>query len=437
MFLSFRYRIYPLREQAAGVGHILREMTFLWNYALGQRRDAWFHEHRSVSYLEQQVRLKKWRAFDSQGLGTVPYDVARDALQRLDLGYRAAFRRLREGQRKAGFPRFRRETTSFSFIPSPDPFIPGPTRTWRLKLPAIGSVPIRRHRPPPPEGTAKMVTVTREADGWYTTIQYEMPDPAPPPAADPLTPVGIDVGLTHLATLSTGEAIEPPRFYRVSERQLRREQRRLSRRKRGSGRYRQQRERVSRCQARVRHQRYWLAHQLSHDWAEEFDLVCFENTNLAEFAEGNRLAKQMADAGWGLLRRMTAYKETLRSGRYVEVPARGTTQMCSACGRMADPPLMLSDRIYHCQCGHTMDRDLNAARNILAGGLKIVEERLRPSRAEVTRVESRPPPSGKGRRAYQRRRADSVNRETSRDGPRRTGPLLAGNSPGHARELLL
>jgi putative transposase len=426
LFLSFRYRIYPLSHQLVGLNHLLKEMTFLWNYALAQRWDGWHREHRSVTYLEQQARLKEWRSFDVQGLGTVPYNIARDCLQRLDLGYRAAFRRLREGHRRAGFPRFRHETHSLTFVPSPDPIISGRAGTWRIKVPAIGSVPIRRHRPPPAEGTAKAATLMREADGWYTTIQYEIPDPAPPPTAEPKAPVGIDVGLSQLATLSTGEIIKPPRFYRMAERRLRREQRKLSRRRRGSGRNRQQRERVGRHQARVRHQRQWLAHQLSHDWAEQFDLVCFEDTDIAEFTEGNSLAKGINDAGWGRLRRMTAYKETLRSGRSVEVPARGTTQTCSGCGRIANPPLTLKDRMYRCPCGHTMDRDLNAARNILARGLDIVKERLRPSRAEVTRVESRPPPSRGGRRVYQRRRADSVKREASRNRPDLAQALRAG-----------
>jgi hypothetical protein len=267
------------------------------------------------------------------------------------------------------------------------------------------------------------MTIARRTDEWYASIQFEIPDPSPPPPTEPVAAVGVDLGLKHLATLSNGETVEPARFLQRAERRLRREHRTLSRRQRGSLRYVRQRARLARCYAKIRRQRMWLAHQLSHELATRFDLVCFEDLDLTEFVHGNRLAKGIMDAGWGVLRDMTAYKETLRSGRYVEVPARGTTQTCSTCGRKADPPLALTDRLYRCPIGHTIDRDLNAARNVLSRGWNIVMERLRPSRAEVTRVECRPPPPLRSPRVYQRRRADSVKRE----GPRRS--LRQGDSP--------
>ncbi len=373
-------------------------MTYLWNYALAQRRDAWTRERRRVSYFDQQARLKKWRAFDNHGLGATPYDAARDCLQRLDLGYRVAFRRVRE-ERRPGFPRFRRATTSFTCIPNLDPWVRGPAGTWRLRVPKAGAVPVRRHRPPP-AGRVKSLVVSREGADWYATLQYEIANPRPPTETEPVAPVGVDLGLVHIAALSTGEAIEPPRFLLRSERRLKRLQRNLSRKQRSSNRWRRQKERVAKCYRTIRRQRRHWAHQLTCQWVARHDFIAFEDLDLASFAERNRLAKGMADAGWGMLRQMAAYKERMRSGRYIEVPTRGTSQTCSRCGQVADPPLVWKDRLFRCSCGHEQDRDVNAARNVLERGL----DQLRRNTTEGKRVDGTPPPTRKGRRAYQRKR---------------------------------
>ncbi len=331
------------------------------------------------------------------------YDIARDCLQRLDLAFRAFFRRA-QAREKPGYPRFHRETTSFAFVPGNDPWSEGPNGTCRLKLPRVGAVPVRRHRASIP-GAVKSVTICLEGEAWYATLQYELPDP-PPPIGIPERPVGVHLGLTHLATLSTGEVIEAPRFLRNAKRRLRREHRRLSRKQRGSHRYARQRERLARSHARVRRQRRWLAHQLSHDWAERFDLVAFEDLDVGRMDRSPRLSKSIHDAGWGMLRELTGYKAALRSRRCLRVEAGGTTQSCSRCGRQADPPLTLSDRVYRCPGGYEADRDVNAARNVLARGL----HEVRRNTAELKRVDGTPPPARKGRRAYPRKREPTEGR---------------------------
>ena len=205
--------------------------------------------------------------------------------------------------------------------------------------------------------------------------------------------------------------VDRPRYLQEGEQRLRKQQRRLARKRRGSHRYHRQRERVARAHARVRQQRRWFAHQLSHDLAQRFDLVSFEGLDASELIEGNPLAKGLSDAGWGMLREMTAYKEAVRSGRCVQVESRGTTQCCSQCSRWADPPLTLEDHTYSCPCGYVADRDGNAARNILARGMTLLSKELRRSTAEVTRVENGPTPARGDRRVYQGRRARSRKRE--------------------------
>ncbi len=413
MFLSYEYRLYPLHAQLPVLSQALDELTYLCNHALAERRDAREKEQRRVTYLDQQAGLKAWRAYDAAGFGLVAYNIARDCLQRLDLAFRAFFRRVKIGE-KPGHPRFHRETTSFTFVPGHDPWGDGPNGTWRLKLPRVGPVPVRRHRAPPP-GTAKSVTIRREGGAWYATLQYQVPDPAPA-IGIPKRPVGVDLGLTHLATLSCGETVEAPRFLRNAQRRLRREQRHLSRKRRGSHRYARQRERLARSHARVRRQRRWLAHQLSHDWAERFDLVAFEDLEVGRMDRSPMLSKSIHDAGWGMLRALTGYKALLRSRRCVKVEAGGTTQTCAQRARTADPPLTLSDRVYRCPCGYEADRDVNAARNILARGL----DEVRRNTAELKRVDDTPPLSRKGRRAYQRKREPTEGRPDSKRAQRLT-----------------
>ncbi len=401
MFLSYRYRVYPLHHQLPILVRHLEELTFLWNHALAERRDAWDKEGHSVTYLDQQRKLKVWRAFDRTGVGTVPYDVSRDLLQRLDLAFQSFFRRVRRGK-TPGYPKFRRETRSFTFTPHKDPWCNGPAGTIRLKLPAVGAIPVRRHRPPP-QGSAKTVTIRREGASWFATLQYVLPDP-PSPTGEPRRFVGVDLGLTHLATVSTGETVETPRFFRAGERKLCREQRRLARKKKGSHRYQKQRERVARCHRRIRRQRGWFAHQLSKEWAERFDLIAFEDLSVSSMVRNGHLSKSISDAGWGMLQQLCVYKQILRSHRYVEVPARYTSQICSECGHVADPPLALSAKIYRCPCGYEADRDVNAARNILKRGLLEV----RRNTAELKRVDGKPPPTRQGRRAYQGKREPTI-----------------------------
>ncbi|MGI0150342.1 MAG: RNA-guided endonuclease InsQ/TnpB family protein [Thermoplasmata archaeon] len=299
-----------------------------------------------------------------------------------------------------GYPRFRRESFSFSFVPGSDPITPGPNGTFRPVVPRLGEVPLRLHRPPPARGSVRTVTLRCEGSEWYATLQYALPDPPPPPDAPPVRPVGIDLGLTHLATLSNGETVEPPRFLHRQSVMLRRQQRRRSRKHRGSHRYRLQRERVARIHRRIRRRREWFAHQLAHDGAERFDLIAFEDLEVPEMMGSHRFARSIADAGWGNLRELCRYKAKLRSGRYVEVPSEGTTQVCSECGRRVEPPLTLSDRVFRCPSGHEADRDGNAARNVLKRGV----EEVRRNTAEGMRGEGRPPPAGTGRRAYSRSR---------------------------------
>lgn len=392
MKIAYKFRLYPFRSQERELLRQLGELRFLWNHALEQRERAWTPEQRSISYVDQCRDLARWRAYDRDGIGRVYGHVAQECLARLDDAYRHFFRRVKNGE-KPGFPGYKRELTSLTYPDSNGSaaIVPGRNGTWRLRLSKVGDLPIEVHREPP-AGRAKTCTVKREGDRWYACLVFEAPDPAPS-TSPPTAPIGVDLGLSHLAVTSEGEAVDPPHFLRRTERLLQRRQRDVSRKRKGSHNWEKARTRLARCHAKVRDQRRNFAHQLTTAWARDHDLVAFEDMDLRAHLQG-AFPKATADAGWGLLRQMASYKERNRSGRYVEVPTKGTTQSCSGCGRLHDPPLTLQDRTYDCPCGLQLDRDLNAARNILARALASVPG----GTGESTPVETRPPPHRKGRR---------------------------------------
>ncbi|HUZ80241.1 MAG TPA: transposase [Thermoplasmata archaeon] len=410
MYLPCKYRLYPFPNQERELLRQFDELRFLWNHAIEQRCDAWRKEKKSLSYVRQCRDLARWRAYDQEGVGRVYGHVAQETLARLDDGFKHFFRRVKEGGHP-GFPRFKREVISLTY---PDAngsaaLVSGRNGTRRLHLAMLGDLPVKVSREPP-EGRVKTCTVKREGDRWFAVLTVEVADPAPPSDAPTTSPVGVDLGLSHLATLSTGEMAMPPRFLRRSEKRLGRAQRVVSRRKKGSHNREKAKLRVVRCHAKVRDQRRDFAHKTTTGWVKHHDLIAFEDLSVPSMLGNGHLSKSISDAGWGMLRQMSKYKEARRSGRYAEVPAKGTTQTCSKCGRLADPPLPLQDRTYSCPCGLRLDRDLNAAKNILARALAQVPG----GTGESTPVEIVPPPHRKGRRVRSKRQEPPRDSEVAR-----------------------
>ncbi len=182
--------------------------------------------------------------------------------------------------------------------------------------------------------------------------------------------VGIDVGLTHFATLSNGEHISNPRFFRTDERALAKAQRRLSKEKKGTKERAKRRKVSARIHERIANRRRNFAHQLSHALVSMFGLIAFEDLNIKGMVKNHCLAKSVSDAAWNQLVQFTTYKAEEAGRRVVLVDPRGTSQRCSDCGAIVIKDL--SERVHDCACGLVLDRDHNAAINILGLGLQAV-----------------------------------------------------------------
>jgi len=297
-----------------------------------------------------------------------------DVLRRLDKSFNSFFHRVARGERP-GYPRYKGSTryNSFTYPQSGFSFA---RNEKKLRLSKIGSVRIRRHRPFPDGALIKTCTVKREGDRWYAVFSLEIPDKTSkedgekaPVDFKPASPVGIDVGVVHLAALSTGECVEAPGFFRRAEAKVVKEQKRLSRRKMGSNKRNQQRKRVARAHRKVADQRRDFLHKLSRRLADEHDLIVLEDLRIKHMVRNRRLSKSITDAAWGTLANMLSYKAEEAGGLVLKVPPYDTSQSCSGCG--AQVPKDLSARVHSCpECGLTLDRDVNAAVNILALGLK-------------------------------------------------------------------
>jgi putative transposase len=306
--------------------------------------------------------------------------VLQDTLKRVDKAFKGFFSRLKKGQ-TPGYPRFQGRDRYDSFCYPQAGFS---IENGRLALSKIGHIKIRMHRPI--EGQIKTCTIKREGDCWYVCFACEAEDRKKLPYTD--LAIGLDLGLLHFATDSNGQTIDNPRYLRKAEQKLKRLQETLSRKKRGSKRRKKAAKRVGKAHRKVRNQRRDFLHKESRILVDTFETIVFEDlapANLSKRPKAKQdengkylpngasakagLNKSIQDAGWSMFVAMCRYKAECAGTTVLEVNPRNTSQICSACGEKG-PHKDLSVRTHTCtHCGVILDRDHNAALNILKLGL--------------------------------------------------------------------
>lgn len=358
---NFAYRLYPTKVQASAMQRTLDECRWLYNHLLEQRKAAWKERRESIGLYDQQKTIPPLKA-ERPSLGTVNAQVLQNVAVRLDLAMQAFFRRVKAGERP-GFPRFRGAGRYDSFI---FPQAPSGCKLTgnMLYLSKIGSVRVVLHRPL--EGKPKTCGIRRSPTGkWYATFSCEGADAPLPPSPQH---VGIDVGLATFATTSDGEKVENPRFFRADERALAKVQRRLSKEEKGTPARRKRRKPVARVHERIAFRRHNFVHQTARRIVNQYGFIAVEDLLIARMGQHPTLAKSIHDASWGMFARVLSEKAASAARTYVAVNPAYTSQDCSSCGARQVMPL--SERVYCCpSCGIEIDRDLNAALNILAVGL--------------------------------------------------------------------
>jgi putative transposase len=357
---TFKYRLYPTKEQRRLLDHQLEECRWLYNRLLEERKTAWEQRQESVRLYDQHALLPLLKA-ERPTLSRVQSQVLQNVAVRIDLAFKAFFRRCAAGE-EPGYPRFRGKGRydSFTFPQVPvGCHLDGEAR--RLRVMNVGLMKVVLHRPL--EGTPKTATISRSSTGkWYVCFSCECAEPAPRPATG--QEVGIDVGLKVFAMPTQGKPLENPRFFRQDEQALAGAQRRLSRAEKGTPARAARRRIVARIHERIAWRRGDFAHQRSRRIVEQFDLIAVEDLSVNRMVHNHCLAKSIHDAAWTQFAAFLAHKAAWAGRRFVAVNPAYTSQDCSGCGHRQT--LSLSDRTYTCPCcGLVLDRDLNAARNIL------------------------------------------------------------------------
>jgi putative transposase len=340
---------------------VLQRCRVLYNAALEQRKTWWQRgQDVSATYYQQKAELPDLKTACPE-YAEINAQVLQDVILRVEHAYQAFFRRLQAGN-TPGYHRFQGWGRYHSFT---YPQYGGGVILdgGVLSLSKIGRIHIRLHRPL--EGTPKTVTIVREADGWYACISCaEVPvQPKPPTGQE----TGIDVGLKVFLIAADGEAAENPRHYRKAERQRATAQRRVSRRKHGSKRRKKAVALLKRKHQQVQRQRRDFHHKTALHLLRQYDTIYLEDLGIANMVRNRRLAKSISDAGWAQFRAILEAKAAYAGRQVIAVPAHYTSQDCSDCGERM--PKSLSMRTHVCtNCGLVLDRDENAALNILRAG---------------------------------------------------------------------
>jgi putative transposase len=355
--LSIRHvNLYPSKPQARLLESYLETCRRWYNQCLAERRDAYQQRGETVGRFAQLAKVKEQKALNPYAKGTHSH-VLQVVVADLDKAFQAFFCRVKAGE-TPGFPRFkgRNRFASFGFKEHGNGFrIDG----RRLKLSGIGHIAVRWHRPL--EGQVKTVRITRRAGKWYACFACEV-EAAPLPTTR--REIGVDVGIASLITTSEGEKEPHPGWYRAAERKLRVLQRRVARRKKGGARRRKAVVALQRQHERIANTRKDFLKKLVHRLISRYDRIALEDLRITNMVRNQHLAKSILDASWGyLVAHLTS--KAAEAGRAVcLVDARSTSKTCSQCGHVFET-LSLSDRWIDCGCGLSLDRDHNAAINIL------------------------------------------------------------------------
>ena len=353
---TYKYRIYASKAQEAKLLATLEVCRILYNSCLVDRKNHYEATGKGLSRVRQQEILTgdKHRVLL---LNEVHSQVLQDVLFRVDRAFQGFFRRLKDNNGKAGYPRFKPEGRYDSITYPQEPGFR--VENGKLKLSKIGHLKIKMHRAI--IGQVKTCTIRRDGDHWYASFSAEYePEARPIPAGA----VGVDVGLKSFATLSDGTEVENPRHLRKAEGRLQRKQRELSRKKKCGANRRKARMIVANLHRKVRNQRSDFHHKVARKIVDSCGFIAAEDLKIRNMVRNRHLSKSISDAGWGGFLNILAYKAEEAGCRFEKVPPHNTSVNCSGCG--ASVPKTLAVRVHRCPaCGLFLDRDLNAAINIL------------------------------------------------------------------------
>ncbi len=345
----------------------------LYNACLEERIDCYKKTGKSRTYYDQCKALTEVRADDPE-YGSISVQVFRGAAGRIDKAFQSFFRRLKNKE-KPGFPRFRKGER-WRTIEIND-------QCWKmlrregnkviLKIKGLPRIEVKPSQELPPNGLLKAIRITRKPLRTEVALSYELADVQP--VEEITNPVGIDMGISKRLTLSNGETV---RKREIDRSRIIRLQRSVSRKKKGSSNQRKALSKLAKEWQRVSERERDYLHRLSAELVKMYDFIAVEKLKTKNMLRDKNLAKSISEQTWDKFVTLLDEKAESAGVKVAYVNPKGTSQECSGCGATLKKPL--SARTHKCGCGVEMDRDVNAALNILHRGISVAGGKLKESR---------------------------------------------------------
>jgi len=387
MLRTYKYRVYPTKDQVLKLESTFELCRNLYNASLQQRRDAYKSVNpRSVFYNQQQNELPELKAAfpDYKNIHSL---VLQDVLHRTDKAMKGFFLRLKTKNSKAGYPRYKSygRYDSITYSQSGFEILQSNKKRTYVALSKIGNIKIVYHREIPAVANIKTCIVKRDGKKWFVCFAIETNIITKPVKIK--TEVGIDMGLTSFLATSDNRLIPNPRILRESENKLAIEQRKLAKKKKGGKNRLKQTQKVRNVHTKIFNQRNDFQHKVSRKLVNEYDFIAHEDLNIKGMVKNHCLAKSISDVGWGKFISMVRYKAEEAGKVTVAVNPKNTSQECFGCGKLV--PKTLQDRIHKCPyCGLTLDRDVNSAKVILSRGKELALHNKRLGRNYKAKIVS-------------------------------------------------
>jgi putative transposase len=354
MLKTYKYRIYPNKEQQKKIEQTIETCRRLYNDFLYERKIMYEYDKTNITYNWQQDSLP-FRKKLNPYLQNIHSQVLQDEAHRVDKAFKIFFRRVKTGE-TPGHPRFKGKGQYHSMTyPQSGYKIVGN----KVVLSYIGSIKIKLHREI--EGNIKTCSIIEKNGKYYACFSCVV-------EALPITntgeAVGIDMGLSDFCITSEAEFYHSPKTYSKAEKALKKVQRKVSRRKKASNRRRKAVGELAVIHEKIANQRKDIAHRVANELLKKYDTIAHEKLEIRNMVKNENLSKSISDAAWGIFFKILAYKAESAGKLIIEVDPKNTSQICFSCGNIVKKKL--SERRHNCPyCGYSEHRDVNAAKNIL------------------------------------------------------------------------
>ncbi|ECA5251725.1 transposase [Salmonella enterica subsp. enterica serovar Lomalinda] len=369
---AFKFHLRPNGQQERDMRRFAGACRFVFNRALALQNENHESGNKYIPYTKMTSWLIGWKADqETQWLKEAPSQPLQQSLKDLERGYKNFF------QKRAAFPRFKKRGQNDAFRYPQG--VKLDQANSRISFPKLGWIRYRNSREV--VGEVKNVTVSQSCGKWYVSIQteYEVPEPA----HNATSMVGLDAGVTGLATLSDGTVYQPVNSFKANQRKLATFQRQLSRKAKFSSNWQKQKRKIQHLHSHIANIRRDYLHKVTSEISKNHAMIVIEDLkvgNMSKSAKGpaeqhgrnvrakSDLNRSILDQGWYELRRQPEYKQLWRGGQVLAIPPAYTSQRCACCGHTAKENRLSQSRLECLECGYTENADINGARNILAAG---------------------------------------------------------------------